>query len=201
MEQEIKNALGLGVPELAIESKPKLEPELKSTVTIYDFSALLSKHEPPKKPTIKNELSSPRLLDNKCPDWSAHQENHVVNRSNNMSFTLDNRSQNKESSLTQALRQIQELNCKIQELEQYYQDYVCSQQNLISAIAEICVSPIQEVQALRILIYRGEAACRQYLRSVLVKQSQASKMTTEQMKKPTSNKRAKNQGFLQNSKK
>ncbi|WP_414573225.1 hypothetical protein [Nostoc sp. CCY 9925] len=49
------------------------------------------------------------------------------------------------------------------------------QQNLIPAIAEICVSPIQEIQALRILIYRGEAACRQYLRSVLVKQSQASK--------------------------
>ncbi|WP_292742952.1 hypothetical protein [Nostoc sp. NMS4] len=43
------------------------------------------------------------------------------------------------------------------------------QQNLIAAIAEICVSPMQEVQALRILIYRGEAACRQYLRSVLVK--------------------------------
>ncbi|WP_223278505.1 hypothetical protein [Nostoc sp. 'Peltigera membranacea cyanobiont' 232] len=45
-----------------------------------------------------------------------------------------------------------------------------SQQNLISAIAEICISPMQEVQALRILIYRGEAGCRQYLRSVLVKQ-------------------------------
>ncbi|MBN3921879.1 MAG: hypothetical protein HWQ37_01540 [Nostoc sp. NMS4] len=46
---------------------------------------------------------------------------------------------------------------------------VQKQQNLIAAIAEICVSPMQEVQALRILIYRGEAACRQYLRSVLVK--------------------------------
>jgi hypothetical protein len=33
MEQEIKNAVGLGVPELAIESKPKPEPELKPTVT------------------------------------------------------------------------------------------------------------------------------------------------------------------------
>jgi len=43
MEQEIKNAVGLGNPELVIESKPK------PTVTIYDFSSLLSKHEPPKK--------------------------------------------------------------------------------------------------------------------------------------------------------
>ncbi|MCW5319236.1 hypothetical protein GTQ43_38305 [Nostoc sp. KVJ3] len=87
-----------------------------------------------------------------------------------MTFTLDNRSKNKESSLTKALRQIQELNSKIQELEQCNKDYVVSQQNLIPAIAEICISPIQEVEALRILIYRGEAACRQYLRSVLVKQ-------------------------------
>ncbi|MBD2512267.1 hypothetical protein H6G91_34480 [Nostoc muscorum FACHB-395] len=87
-----------------------------------------------------------------------------------MTLTLDNHSRNKESSLTQALRQIQQLNSKIQELEQQHQDYVQKQQNLISAIAEICVSPMQEVQALRILIYRGEAACRQYLRSVLVKQ-------------------------------
>jgi hypothetical protein len=47
MEQEIKNAVGLGNPELVIESKPKPEP--KPTVTIYDFSCLLSKHEPPKK--------------------------------------------------------------------------------------------------------------------------------------------------------
>ena len=70
-----------------------------------------------------------------------------------MTLTLDNRSQNKESSLTQALRQIQQLNSKIQELEQQHQDYVQKQQNLIAAIAEICVSPIQEIQALRILIY------------------------------------------------
>ncbi|MDZ8264353.1 hypothetical protein [Nostoc sp. ChiQUE01b] len=47
MEQEIKNAIGLGNPELVIESKPKPEPE--PTVTIYDFGALLLKHEPPKK--------------------------------------------------------------------------------------------------------------------------------------------------------
>ncbi|MBD2535034.1 hypothetical protein H6G97_38680 [Nostoc flagelliforme FACHB-838] len=92
-----------------------------------------------------------------------------------MTFTLDNRSQNKESSLTQALRQIQQLNSKIAVLEQQHQDYVQKQQNLIAAIAEICVSPMQEIQALRILIYRGEVACRQYLRSVLIKQSQTSK--------------------------
>ena len=91
-----------------------------------------------------------------------------------MTLTLDNRSQNKESSLTQALRQIQQLNSKIAVLEQQHQDYVQKQQNLISAIAEICVSPIQEIQALRILIYKGEAACRQYLRSVLVKQRKTS---------------------------
>ncbi|AUB35514.1 Myosin heavy chain [Nostoc flagelliforme CCNUN1] len=91
-----------------------------------------------------------------------------------MTFTLDNRTQNKESSLTKALRQIQELNSKIQELEQLHQDYVQKQQNLISTIAEICVSPMQEIQALRILIYRGEGECRRYLRSVLVKQRQTS---------------------------
>ncbi|MBN4003219.1 hypothetical protein [Nostoc sp. LPT] len=118
-----------------------------------------------------------------------------------MALTLNNRSRNKESSLTQALRQIQQLNSKIQELEQQHLSYVQKQQNLISAIAEICVSPMQEIEALRILIYRGEAACRQYLRSVLVKQGQASKMTTGQMEKPTLSKRAKNRGFLQNSKK
>jgi hypothetical protein len=49
MEQEIKNAVGLGNPELVIELKPKSEPEPKPTVTIYDFSSLLSKHEPQKK--------------------------------------------------------------------------------------------------------------------------------------------------------
>ncbi|NEU83916.1 hypothetical protein [Nostoc sp. UIC 10630] len=118
-----------------------------------------------------------------------------------MTLTLDNRSQNKESSLTRALREIQQLNSKIAVLEQQHQDYVQKQQNLIAAIAEICISPIQEIQALRILICRGEAACRQYLRSVLVKQGQTSKMTTGQMEKPTLSKRAKNRGFLQNSKK
>ncbi|MFN6540382.1 MAG: hypothetical protein RM021_029090 [Nostoc sp. EkiNYC01] len=46
MEQEIKNALGLGSPELVIELKPKLEPESKPTVTIYDFGRLLTENEP-----------------------------------------------------------------------------------------------------------------------------------------------------------
>lgn len=91
-----------------------------------------------------------------------------------MTLTLDNHSRNKESSLTKALRQVQELNSKIQSLEQQHQDYVQKQQNLISAIAEICISPMQEVQALRILIYRGEGECRRYLRSVLVKRKKAS---------------------------
>lgn len=53
-----------------------------------------------------------------------------------MTLTLDNQSQIRESSLTKALRQIQQLNSKIQELEQHHQDYVVSQQNLIPAIAE-----------------------------------------------------------------
>ncbi|MHC5761393.1 hypothetical protein [Nostoc sp.] len=172
MEQEIKNAIGLGNPELVIESFPKLEPEPKPTVTIYDFSSLLSKHEPLKN--NDNRCSFPRLLGDQCVDCENHQENHVLHRSNNMTFTLNNRSQKKESSLTQALRQIQELNSKIQELEEQHLSYVQKQQNLIPAIAEICISPIQEVQALRILIYKGEAACRQYLRSVLVKQRQTS---------------------------
>ncbi|WP_375515956.1 hypothetical protein [uncultured Nostoc sp.] len=44
-EQEIKNAVGLGSPELVI-SKPKLEPEPKPTVTIYEFGRLLTENEP-----------------------------------------------------------------------------------------------------------------------------------------------------------
>lgn len=91
-----------------------------------------------------------------------------------MTLTLDNPSQKKQSSMTQALRQIQQLNSKIQELEEQHQDYVHQQQNLIGAIAEICVSPMQEIQALRILICRGEGECRRYLRSVLVKQRRTS---------------------------
>ncbi|MHC5719771.1 MAG: hypothetical protein ACYTX0_48965 [Nostoc sp.] len=50
-----------------------------------------------------------------------------------MTLTLDNHSKTRESSLTQALRQIQELNSKIAQLEQQHQDYVREQQNLISA--------------------------------------------------------------------
>ncbi|MFN6497031.1 MAG: hypothetical protein RMX65_008505 [Nostoc sp. DedQUE01] len=53
-----------------------------------------------------------------------------------MTLTLDNHSQKKESSLTQALRLLQQLNSKIQELEQQYLSYVHKQQNLIVAIAE-----------------------------------------------------------------
>jgi hypothetical protein len=87
-----------------------------------------------------------------------------------MTLTLNNRSQNKESSLTQALRQIQELNHKIAVLEQQHLSYVQKQQNLIPAIAEICVSPMQEIEALRILACKGEGECRRYLRSVLVNQ-------------------------------
>jgi hypothetical protein len=87
-----------------------------------------------------------------------------------MTLTLDNHSKTRESSLTQALRQIQELNSKIAVLEQQHLSYVRGQQNLIGAIAEICVSPIQEVQALRILVCKGEGECRRYLRSLLVNQ-------------------------------
>ncbi|MBW4457108.1 MAG: hypothetical protein KME55_33075 [Nostoc indistinguendum CM1-VF10] len=90
-----------------------------------------------------------------------------------MTLTLDNQSQIRESSLTQALRQIQQLNSKIAVLEQQHLSYVQKQQNLIPAIAEICISPIQEVQALRILIYRGEKECWHYLRSGLVKRKKA----------------------------
>ncbi|MBD2731155.1 hypothetical protein H6G96_33775 [Nostoc sp. FACHB-892] len=48
MEQEVKNAVGLGSPELVIEPKPKLEPEPKPTVTIYEFGRLLAENEPSK---------------------------------------------------------------------------------------------------------------------------------------------------------
>ncbi len=54
-----------------------------------------------------------------------------------MTLTVDNRSRNTESSLTQALRKIQQLNSRIQELERQHQDYVRSQQNLISANSKI----------------------------------------------------------------
>jgi hypothetical protein len=87
-----------------------------------------------------------------------------------MTLTLDNHSKTRELSLTQALRQIQELNSKIAVLEKEHLSYVRGQQNLIGAIAEICVSPIQEIEALRILVCKGEGECRRYLRSLLVNQ-------------------------------
>jgi CII-binding regulator of phage lambda lysogenization HflD len=85
-----------------------------------------------------------------------------------MTLTLSRKS--KESTVTKALREVEQLKFKIQLLEQQHQEYVRSQQDLISAIAEICMSSIQEVEALRILIYKGEAECRRYLRSLLVNQ-------------------------------
>ncbi|NDJ26071.1 hypothetical protein GS682_31730 [Nostoc sp. B(2019)] len=92
-----------------------------------------------------------------------------------MTLSLDNDFQRKESSLTKALRQIQQLKSKVAELEQQHQDYVRSQQDLISAIAEICISSIQEVEALRILVCKGEAECRRYLRALLVQRRLANK--------------------------
>ncbi|WP_193199727.1 hypothetical protein [Nostoc sp. MG11] len=92
-----------------------------------------------------------------------------------MRLSVDNDFQHRESSLTKALRQIQQLKSKVAELEQQHQDYVRSQQNLIEAIAEICMSSMQEVEALRILIYKGEAECRRYLRSLLVQRRLANK--------------------------
>ncbi|WP_193200474.1 hypothetical protein [Nostoc sp. MG11] len=99
-----------------------------------------------------------------------------------MQLSIDNDFQHRESSLTKALRQIQQLKSKLAELEQQHQDYVRSQQELIPAfvldvaagIADICPSLIQEVEALRILVYRGEAECRRYLRSLLVNRKKAS---------------------------
>jgi methionyl-tRNA synthetase len=90
-----------------------------------------------------------------------------------MTLTLSKKS--KESSLTKALRQIHQLKSQVQQIEQQHQDYVQKQQDLIQAIATICVSSMQEVEALRILICKGEAECRRYLRSLLVKRRLASK--------------------------
>ncbi|MBE9038860.1 hypothetical protein [aff. Roholtiella sp. LEGE 12411] len=92
-----------------------------------------------------------------------------------MTLTLDKSSKIKESSLTKALRHINQLNFKIAELEQRHQEYVQGQQNLIETIASICMSSMQEVEALRILVCKGEAPCRRYLRSLLVKRRLASK--------------------------
>jgi hypothetical protein len=47
MEQFIKEAIGLGSPQIQPEPEPK--PEAKPTVTIYDFGRLLTENEPNKK--------------------------------------------------------------------------------------------------------------------------------------------------------
>ncbi len=89
-----------------------------------------------------------------------------------MTLALSRKS--KESTLTKALREVDQLKFKVHELEQQHQEYVQRQQNLISAIAEICMSPIQEIEALRILVCKGEAECRRYLRSLIVNQRKVS---------------------------
>jgi hypothetical protein len=91
-----------------------------------------------------------------------------------MTLTLDKSSKSKESSLTKALRQIHRLQSQVQQIEQQHQDYVQKQQDLIGAIATICVSSMQEIEALRILVCKGEAECRRYLRSLLINQNKAS---------------------------
>ncbi|WP_193200338.1 hypothetical protein [Nostoc sp. MG11] len=91
-----------------------------------------------------------------------------------MRLSVDNDFQHRELSLTKALRQVQQLKSKLAELEQQHLCYVHSQQELIPAITEICVSSAQEIEALRILIYKGEAECRRYLRSLLVNQKRVS---------------------------
>jgi len=47
MEQQIREAIGLGNPQLQPEAKPVPEPT--PTVTIHDFGRLLTENEPPKK--------------------------------------------------------------------------------------------------------------------------------------------------------
>jgi hypothetical protein len=47
VEREIKEAIGLGNPQLQPEPKPAPTPAPQ--VTIYDFADLLGKNEPPKK--------------------------------------------------------------------------------------------------------------------------------------------------------
>ncbi|MCG6138763.1 MAG: hypothetical protein MET45_29915 [Nostoc sp. LLA-1] len=92
-----------------------------------------------------------------------------------MTLALDKSTKSKESNLTKALREIHELQSQVEQLKQQHQNYVRSQQRLISTIAEICISPMQEVEALRILVCKGEVECRRYLRSLLVKRRLASK--------------------------
>ncbi|MBW4675918.1 MAG: hypothetical protein KME52_18425 [Desmonostoc geniculatum HA4340-LM1] len=47
MEQTLREAIGLGSPQL--EPEPEPIPDPKPEVTIYDFSRLLLENEPPKK--------------------------------------------------------------------------------------------------------------------------------------------------------
>ncbi|MBW4617231.1 MAG: hypothetical protein KME21_29150 [Desmonostoc vinosum HA7617-LM4] len=91
-----------------------------------------------------------------------------------MTVQLSNYSLKRKSALMQPQQQIEQLQSRIRELEKQHQDYKRSQKKLIGAIAEICISPMQEIEALRILIYRGEAECRRYLRSLLKNQNRAS---------------------------
>ncbi|MBE9054297.1 hypothetical protein IQ243_28675 [Nostocales cyanobacterium LEGE 11386] len=46
MEQQIKEAIGLGSPQLEPEPEPKPEPQPQ--ITIYDFAKVLAENEPPK---------------------------------------------------------------------------------------------------------------------------------------------------------
>lgn len=46
MEQEIKEAIGLGSPQLQPEPEPKPEPQPE--ITIYDFAKVLAENKPPK---------------------------------------------------------------------------------------------------------------------------------------------------------
>jgi hypothetical protein len=64
----------------------------------------------------------------------------------------------------------QHLNSKIELLEQNHQDYVRSQQELIPEIAQNCNSFIQEIHALRLLIYQGARECHKYLLTLQVNQ-------------------------------
>ncbi|MEH2201237.1 hypothetical protein [Nostoc sp.] len=49
MEQFIKEAIGLGSPQIQPESEAQSELEPQPTVTIYDFGRLLTENEPDKK--------------------------------------------------------------------------------------------------------------------------------------------------------
>ncbi|MBW4617517.1 MAG: hypothetical protein KME21_30755 [Desmonostoc vinosum HA7617-LM4] len=90
-----------------------------------------------------------------------------------MTVQLSNYSLKRKSALMQPQEQIEQLQSKVHQLEQQHREYVQKQQELIGAIARICESSLQEIEALRILVYRGEAECRRYLRSLLKNQRKA----------------------------